>query len=234
MSQTEAVRHVVGRPWLSVGMRVAADRVGKVLGPTTLLAPVSLSVGTGQCLVVRGPNGSGKTTLLRILAGLLEPTSGSATIDGQPVDERRSATRATVAALIGAPTAYRDLTVADHLTLVDASWGRDPDTCDERVGAGLAALEIDHLGTRFPHELSSGQSQLFRLALTLFRPSRLLILDEPEQRLDTAKRALLSDLVRARADGGTTVVMASHDPAVTAAVADVVVDLVAAEAAPHG
>ena len=85
-----------------------------------------------------------------------------------------------------------------------------------------------------PHELSSGQSQLFRLALTLFRPSRLLILDEPEQRLDTAKRALLSDLVRARADGGTTVVMASHDPAVTAAVADVVVDLVAAEAAPHG
>lgn len=215
-------------------MRVTAERVGKVLGPTTLLAPVSLAVDSGQCAVVRGPNGSGKTTLLRILAGLIEPTSGSATIDGEPVDERRPGTRASVAALIGAPTAYRDLTLADHLTLVDASWGREPQTCEERVDAGLAALEIDHLGARFPHELSSGQSQLFRLALTLFRPSRLLILDEPEQRLDTDKRALLADLITERAGGGTTVVMASHDPSLTEAVADVVIDLGAADPAPAG
>jgi len=215
-------------------MRVTAERIGKVIGPTTLLAPVSLSVDTGQCAVVRGPNGSGKTTLLRILAGLLEPTSGSATIDGEPVDERRPGTRASVAALIGAPTAYRDLTLADHLTLVDASWGRDPQTCEERVDAGLAALEIDHLGARFPHELSSGQSQLFRLALTLFRPSRLLILDEPEQRLDTDKRALLADLISARTADGTTVVMASHDPALTEAVADVVIDLGTPDPAPAG
>ena len=210
-------------------MRITAEQVGKTLGPTTLLAPVSLSVDRGQCGVVRGPNGSGKTTLLRILAGLLEPTTGSATIDGHPVDERRAATRAAVAALIGAPTAYRDLTLADHLTLVDASWGRDPATCEERVDEGLAAVQIDHLGARFPHELSSGQSQLFRLALTLFRPSRLLILDEPEQRLDTDKRVLLAALVRSRADDGTTVVMASHDPALTEAVADLVIDLVAAD-----
>ncbi|MCA1780747.1 MAG: ATP-binding cassette domain-containing protein [Dermatophilaceae bacterium] len=215
-------------------MRVTAEQVGKVLGPTTLLAPVSLAVESGQCAVVRGPNGSGKTTLLRILAGLLEPTSGSASIDGEPVDERRAGTRAVVAALIGAPTAYRDLTLADHLTLVDASWGRDPDTCEERVEAGLAALEIGHLRARFPHELSSGQSQLFRLALTLFRPSRLLILDEPEQRLDTDKRALLADLITSRADDGTTVVMASHDPALTQAVADVVIDLEAADPAAAG
>lgn len=215
-------------------MRVTAEQVGKVLGPTTLLAPVSLSVESGQCAVVRGPNGSGKTTLLRILAGLLGPTSGSATIDGEPVDERRAGTRAAVAALIGAPTAYRDLTLADHLTLVDASWGRDPDTCEERVDAGLAALEIGHLGARFPHELSSGQSQLFRLALTLFRPSRLLILDEPEQRLDTTKRVLLAGLITARTDEGTTVVMASHDPALTDAVADVVIDLDATDPAEAG
>jgi ABC-2 type transport system ATP-binding protein len=210
-------------------MRVAAEQIGKVLGPSTLLAPVSLDVASGRCAVVRGPNGSGKTTLLRILAGLLEPTSGSATIDGEPVDERRPRTRASVAALIGAPTAYRDLTLADHLTLVDASWGRDPGTCEGRVDAGLAAFGIDHLGTRFPHELSSGQGQLFRLALTFFRPSRVLILDEPEQRLDTDKRALLAGLLTARAQTGTTVVMASHDPTLTEAVADLVIDLTPAD-----
>lgn len=209
-------------------MRVVADGVSKVLGPTTLLAPVSLAVEPQECAVVRGVNGSGKTTLLRILAGLLEPTTGTATINGEPVDERNPATRAAVAALLGAPTAYRDLTLADHLTLIDASWGRDPGTCVERVDAGLEILEIGHLAARFPHELSSGQGQLFRLALTLFRPSRLLILDEPEQRLDTDKRALLGRLLLDRVAGGTTIVMASHDPTLTEIVADQVIELVPA------
>lgn len=211
-------------------MRVVAEQVSKVLEPTTLLAPVSLTADPGTCLVVRGVNGSGKTTLLRILAGLIEPTTGSATIDGEPVDERNAATRAGVAALLGAPTAYRDLTLADHLTLIDASWGGDPDTCEERVDAGLAMFEIGHLESRFPHELSSGQGQLFRLALTFFRPSRLLILDEPEQRLDTDKRALLGRLIRRRTDSDTTVVMASHDPTLTEAVGDQVIHLLPAEA----
>ncbi len=201
-----------------------------MIGPVPLLAPVSLTVETGECAVVRGVNGSGKTTLLRILAGLIEPTTGTATIDGEPVDERNAATRAGVAALLGAPTAYRDLTLADHLTLIDASWGRDPDTGDERVDAGLDLFEIGHLESRFPHELSSGQGQLFRLALTFFRPSRLLILDEPEQRLDTDKRALLARLIRERSTAGTTVVMASHDPTLTEAVGDQVIHLVPAEA----
>ena len=210
-------------------MRVVAEQVSKVLGPTTLLAPVSVTAEPGTCLVVRGVNGSGKTTLLRILAGLIEPTTGTATIDGEPVDERNAATRAGVAALLGAPTAYRDLTLADHLTLIDSSWGGDAGTCDERVDAGLATFEIGHLESRFTHELSSGQGQLFRLALTFFRPSRLLILDEPEQRLDTDKRALLGRLIRERTAAGTTVVMASHDPALTEAVADQVVHLDPAE-----
>lgn len=215
-------------------MRVTAEGVSKVIGPITLLAPVSLTVEDGQCAVVRGVNGSGKTTLLRILAGLTDPTTGTATIslDGRtsaPVDERNSTTRAAVAALLGAPTSYRDLTLADHLTLIDASWGRDPDTCPERVDAGLDLLEIGHLAARFPHELSSGQSQLFRLALTFFRPSRLLILDEPEQRLDTAKRGLLGRLLHERTSAGGTIIMASHDPALTETVADQVIDLVPAE-----
>ncbi|MDO5504502.1 MAG: ABC transporter ATP-binding protein, partial [Actinomycetia bacterium] len=63
----------------------------------------------------------------------------------------------------------------------------------------------------------------------LFRPSRLLILDEPEQRLDTSKRALLADLLRERTDDGGTIIMASHDPTLTEAVADQVIDLLPAE-----
>ncbi len=205
--------------------RLVANGVSKVLGPVTLLPATSIEAAASSAVVLRGPNGAGKTTLLKILAGTLEPTTGTATIDGRTADERDPVIRATVAALIGAPTAYRDLTLADHLTLVDATWGRDPDTCEERVDAGLAALEIGHLNDRFPHELSSGQSQLFRLALTLFRPASLLILDEPEQRLDTDKRTLVADLLVARKRAGTTLVIACHDPLMTQTVADRVVDV---------
>ncbi|KGN30289.1 multidrug ABC transporter ATPase [Knoellia sinensis KCTC 19936] len=216
-------------------VEVRADDVSKVIGPATLLAPVSVSAPSGSCLVLRGPNGSGKTTLLRILIGTLPATTGTAQVGDRPADERDPVVRAAVAALVGAPATYRDLTLRDHLVLLDATWGGDSDTCDERVAAALEELGIGHLGERFPHELSSGQTQLFRLCLTLFRPSEVLVLDEPEQRLDTTKRALVADLVAARRDAGTTIVLACHDPVITERLtgrpADRVVDLVAADSA---
>ena len=207
---------------------VRGDGVSKVVGPSTLLAPVSVEAASGTCLVLRGPNGSGKTTLLRILMGALPPTTGTATLGHVSADERDPSVRAAVAALVGAPATYRDLTLRDHLVLLDATWSGDADSCDDRVAAALTQLGVGDLGERFPHELSSGQTQLFRLALTLFRPSDVLVLDEPEQRLDTAKRELVAQIVAARRDAGTTVVLACHDPVVTERVADQVVDLVGA------
>ena len=214
-------------------MDVRAEGVSKIIGPATLLAPVSVKAPSGSCLVLRGPNGSGKTTLLHILIGMLPATTGTAHLGALAADERDPAVRAAVAALVGAPATYRDLTLRDHLVLLDATWAGDPDTSDERVATALSDLGIGELARRFPHELSSGQTQLFRLALTLFRPSEVLVLDEPEQRLDTDKRALVADLIAARRDAGTTVVLACHDPIITERVTgrdvDQVVDLVAAE-----
>ncbi|MFC7490116.1 MULTISPECIES: ABC transporter ATP-binding protein [unclassified Knoellia] len=219
-------------------MDVRAEDVSKVIGPATLLAPVSVTAPSGSCLVLRGPNGSGKTTLLRILIGMLPATTGQAFVGDAPADERDPAVRAAVAALVGAPATYRDLTLRDHLVLLDATWAGDADTSDDRVASALSDLGIGDLGGRFPHELSSGQTQLFRLALTLFRPGSVLVLDEPEQRLDTSKRTLVADLIAARRDAGTTVVLACHDPIITELVTggptDQVVDLVAAEARAEG
>ena len=206
---------------------LVATGVSRSIEDTVLLRPVDLSVRPGECVVLRGGNGSGKTTLLRILAGTMEATAGEATIDGAPADERNPAVRRGVAALIGAPTAYRDLTLVDHLVLVGATWGLGSDS-DERAEAILATLEIGHLAERFPHELSSGQQQLFHLAMVLSRPARVLLLDEPEQRLDTQKRSLLGDLLLARKAAGTALVVACHDPDLTAQIADRVLDVVPA------
>lgn len=204
---------------------VRADSVGKTIDTTTLLLPTTVSARPGQCVVLRGPNGSGKTTLLRIIGGLLAPTVGTATIGGVASDERDPSIRAAVAALIGTPTTYRDLTLVDHLVLVDSTWGGDPGTADERGLTLMERLGIEHLHDRFPHELSSGQEQLFRLALTLTRPCSVLLLDEPEQRLDTTKRLVVTELIRERARAGTTVVLACHDPQMTEALAHHIVDV---------
>jgi ABC-2 type transport system ATP-binding protein len=207
---------------------VRAEGVGKTIDETTLLLPTDVSADPGDCIVLRGPNGSGKTTLLRIIGGLLVPSTGTATIGGREADERDRAVRAAVAALLGAPTTYRDLTLVDHLVLIDSTWGGDPATSDDRGEALLDRLGIAHLDDRFPHELSSGQEQLFRLALTFSRPSSVVLLDEPEQRLDTAKRQVVGQLIRERTTAGATVVMACHDPELTASLATRVVDVVPA------
>lgn len=208
---------------------VASD-VSKAIDGVHLLAPVSLAAVPGSATILRGPNGAGKTTLLRLLAGRTDPSTGTVTLDGEPVDERRPVTREAVASLLGPPAAYPDLTLRDHLTLVDATWGRDPGTCEQRALQALDDLTIRHLAGRFPHELSSGQTQLFHLALVLFRPARVLLLDEPEQRLDTDKRRLVTDLLAARRDAGDLLVLACHDPAMTSALADTVLDLAPADA----
>jgi ABC-2 type transport system ATP-binding protein len=206
---------------------LVAHRVTKEIEGTVLLAPVDLAVRPGECVVLRGGNGSGKTTLLRVLAGTMDPSDGEATVDGTPADERTASVRRDVAALIGAPTAYRDLTLADHLVLVGATWGRGADG-EEAAAAMLGTFEIGHLAERFPHELSSGQQQLFHLAMVLSRPARVLLLDEPEQRLDTHKRHLLGELLLERKAAGTALVVACHDPDLTEQIADRVLDVVPA------
>jgi ABC-type multidrug transport system ATPase subunit len=204
-------------------LRAAA--VGKKIDEAVLLLPTDLELTAAQCVILRGPNGSGKTTLLRILAGTVPPSEGDATLDGSPVDERNDLTRTTIAALIGAPATYRDLTLADHLVLIDSTWGRVGQRAGDRADEILQLLEIDHLAQRFPHELSSGQQQLFHLSMVLVRPCAILILDEPEQRLDTDKRELLTRILLDRKAAGTSLLIACHDPAITDALADTIVDI---------
>ena len=208
-----------------MGASVRADGVGVSVDGEVLLAPVTFELTAGGALAVTGPNGCGKTTLLRVLAGLLRPTVGAATVDGVRADERRRRFRASVAALVGPPLLERDLTVREHLVMVGASWGTTVPRAEQRADHLLESLGAAGLARRFPHELSSGQGQLCALALTLTRPSEVLVLDEPEQRLDARRTAVVGSVLRALVETGTTVVMACHDRSLVEQVADEVLAL---------
>ncbi|KQQ19366.1 hypothetical protein ASF48_15730 [Rathayibacter sp. Leaf299] len=179
-----------------------------------LLAPLSLEVEPGEVVAVTGPNGSGKTTLLRVIAGLTAPTAGTVEVAGAPVDERSREHRRRVAALVGTPPLERDLTLEEHLAMVALSWGATLAEAREGAVQGLDSLGLLALARRFPHELSSGQTQLVSLALVLARPSEVLLLDEPEQRLDVDRVPLAVEVLR-EAARDRAVLIATHSPLVT-------------------
>jgi ABC-2 type transport system ATP-binding protein len=186
-------------------------------GTVQVLAPVSLTLLPGQGCAVVGPNGSGKSTLLRLVAGTDDPTSGSVQVLGVPAREARLAHRESISRLLGPPPTYPDLTVVEHLKLVEVAWSgrhRGPD-----ADAALATAHLDRVRDQFPGELSSGESQMFALALALYRPADLVLLDEPEQRLDAVWRQVARELVLAALDQGRAVLAATHDPGLREALA---------------
>lgn len=190
------------------------------VGHAVLLAPVSASISPGDALVIRGRNGTGKSTLLKVLTGITSPTSGSALIGGDLVKSRDRRMSREVAAMIGLPPMAPDLTIADHVLLVATTWFDDPKAADGLAHDIVDELELAHLAARFPHELSSGQTQLFALALVLARPFDMLILDEPEQRLDPEHVDTVIRVLSTRRDRGVTLVIATHSERLADAIAD--------------
>lgn len=189
---------------------IDVERVSVAVGGARLLAPISLQADAGQIVALRGENGAGKTTLLRVLAGRTRATTGTVRIGGSVVDERHPIFRRRVAVMIGLPPMAADLTVFDHVALVSSTWEQDAESVRVATGRTLAEFGLTALGTRFPHELSSGQTQLFGLALVFVRPFDVLLLDEPEQRLDADRVELVAQAMRNRCECGSTIVLATH------------------------
>ncbi|MFI5911937.1 ATP-binding cassette domain-containing protein [Dactylosporangium sp. NPDC051541] len=190
------------------------DQVRIGYGDRVVIEELSLDVAAGEAVALRGPNGIGKSTVLRCVAGLLEPAGGAVRVDGQPVDERSAGFRRTVAALLDPPAWYPGLSAREHLSLVRLAnapsdgWFADGELADRLGVTGFADAA--------PGSLSSGQRQRLALAMVLDRPSRLLLLDEPERHLDREGRETVAALIEQYRGRGGAALLASHDPTVTA------------------
>nr|WP_281242448.1 ATP-binding cassette domain-containing protein [Herbiconiux ginsengi] len=188
-----------------------------------LLPATSLRAGPGQAVAIRGRNGSGKSTLLRVLNGSYVPTTGTVAVAGRDPRVRDARSRRRTASMIGLPPMALDLTVRDHVELVATTWYDSADEIHDKVEVVLGLLDLTSLEARFPHELSSGQTQLFGLSLVMARPFDVLLLDEPEQRLDPERLNLVVAALRDARDAGATVVVATHSASLSNQLADSVV-----------
>jgi ABC-2 type transport system ATP-binding protein len=188
-------------------------------GELVVFRNINVSLRRAQICAVTGPNGAGKTTLLRCIAGTMRPDSGDILLLGQPVDEADPATRAAVASVLDDIDFFPDLSVSEHLELMAYAHGM-PDPVAV-VAETLTALGLDPARDQLPPTLSSGQRRRLALASCFVRPRKLMVLDEPEQRLDEAGRQWLAGALLREKDAGTAVILASHDADLVAAVADV-------------
>ena len=192
---------------------LAADRATVAQDGTTLLAPTTFDVPPGEFWCVTGGNGSGKTTLLRAFLGSRSLTAGTCSIQGEPADMTKPPHRRLVASLVEPVPVARDMTLREQVTLVAASWYGNSAKTTEGAERIMERLGLCPLAERFPHQVSSGQSQLFSLALTLVRPAGVVLLDEPERHLDGDRVELVAGLLAERAGAGTAFLVATHEPA---------------------
>lgn len=170
------------------------------------LQDCSFSLPRGKVAGLVGPNGAGKSTLLRMAGGLSRPTSGSVEVFGRPAASQTPAVLERVAYLDQERPMYRSWRV-DEILHLGAAMNPRFDMAGAR--SHLADLEIDPRSR--VRELSVGQQAQVALALCLGKRADLLLLDEPAAALDPlARTQLMSMLLAAVADSGTTVLLSSH------------------------
>ena len=198
---------------------IALEGVERRYGERVALGGVSVSVADGQTLVVFGANGAGKTTLLRVLAGLLRPHAGTATVLGAALPAQAWKLRGRVGFLGHEPLLYRELTPRENLRFQARLHGVE----QERVDAALEAVGMAARADDPVVELSRGMVQRVAAARAVLHDPPLLLLDEPWAGLDPAAVERLEPLI-GRGSGKTRVVV-THDVAGGLEEADVALGL---------
>lgn len=189
----------------------------------------SLSVQSGEIVVLAGPNGAGKSTTVKTLARQLPPLSGAVTIDGNPVSELSARELARQLAYVGQTLdPLCELTVSDFVMLGRNPhqnwWSWDTSPADrEEVAQALAATGMSDLRARSLAELSGGERQRAAIACACAQKASFLLLDEPAAHLDLKHQVSLLDLLRRLRDQGLGIVLVLHDLSMIARIADRVV-----------
>lgn len=189
---------------------IEARSLRREFGDTTAVDGVSFSVEEGAVCALVGPNGAGKTTLLRMLAGLLEPSGGTAIIDGLELRADPRAIHSRLGFLPDSFGLYEDLSAREYLRYFHLAYQLPPAAAGRRAAEVLAQVGLEGVADRGIAGLSRGMRQRLGLARTLLHDPRLLLLDEPASGLDPGARRSLQELLRGLARSGKTILVSSH------------------------
>lgn len=189
---------------------ITVTGIVKTFGRFRALDTVSFAVPRGTIFGLLGANGAGKSTLIRILCGILQPTAGSATVAGLPVDTCSEEIKRRIGYMSQLFSLYRDLTVRENIRLFAGIYGIFGSVEGERARWALSVAGLEGRETTRAGDLSGGFRQRLALACALLHKPVVLFLDEPTSGVDPLARRSFWELINALAEAGTTVLVTTH------------------------
>lgn len=171
---------------------------------------LSFTSAPGQIYGLLGANGAGKTTTLRILATILAPTSGTATVAGYDIVREPQKVRASIGFLSTATALYDRLTPWETVEYFGRLYGMDPENIRRRADELFTALDMQEFRDRRCAKLSTGMKQKVSIARTLIHNPSVMIFDEPTNGLDVMTARSITDFIRQCRDRGKTVIFSTH------------------------
>lgn len=202
------------------GAPKASGAPGTVRANAPAVDNLSLEIPTGELTALLGPSGCGKTTTMKMIAGLLEPSSGDVQFDGRSVLNDKPEHRGVVMVFQNY-LLFPYMNVAQNIGFGLKMRNVDPNEINDRVAKMLELVKLPDLGNRKPSALSGGQQQRVALARALIVQPNVLLLDEPLSNLDAHLRFEMRDLIRSlQQEMGITTIFVTHDQEEAVVLAD--------------
>ncbi len=190
---------------------IKTHKLNKHFGPVHAVRELDLEVKEGSRFGFLGPNGAGKTTTVRILSGLMKQSSGTATVCGLPLDQKRNKIKEITGLLPETPGLYSKLSAVEFLEFIGALNGKNGSQLMHRIDSLLELLGLESRQDDLIESYSSGMKQKVLIASTLLHNPKLVFLDEPTSRLDPSASMVVKELIQVLADEtATTFFICTH------------------------
>jgi ABC-2 type transport system ATP-binding protein len=195
---------------MTPNLAIEASGLVKTFGDVRAVDGVDLAVRRGSVYGVLGPNGAGKTTTIRMLATLLSPDAGTATVLGHDIVKDADAVRGLVSLTGQMASVDEDLTGRENLILLGRLLGLKRQQAKTRAGELLEAFDLSDAATRLVKNYSGGMRRRLDIAASIVVTPELMFLDEPTTGLDPRSRNQVWDIVRALRAEGTTILLCTQ------------------------
>jgi ABC-2 type transport system ATP-binding protein len=176
----------------------------------TAVDNLSLEIGWGELFGILGPNGAGKSTTVNILNTLLEPTEGSATVDGHDVVFDPEHVREVIGVCPQEPAFYRFLTGEENITLMGEMHLVPKDVLKERVKTMVEKIGMEDHIKRRAKEYSGGMIRRVSMLMALISDPKIALLDEPTVAMDPQSRRAVWDFIRELKAHGKAIILTTH------------------------
>ncbi|MGQ0712548.1 MAG: ABC transporter ATP-binding protein [Gemmatimonadaceae bacterium] len=189
---------------------MTTSRLRKTFGSVVAVESLDLEIKRGEVFGLLGPNGSGKTTTIRMLTGLMQPTSGEATVVGFDVRREPEAIRRNIGYMSQRFGLYDDLTVTENIRFYAGVYGLVSAERETRIVELIDELGLEARANQLAGTLSGGWKQRLALACATAHEPAMLFLDEPTAGVDPAARRRFWETIYALASRGTTILVTTH------------------------